>query len=64
MKTGGIGPYEPILTALKKAGLKVGNLEHQGKKTVITVSPMVQNIESRSKSEKKPSRLSMKKSCR
>ena len=33
--------HKPIIAALKKAGFKVENLEQQGKKTVITVSPAV-----------------------
>jgi hypothetical protein len=43
-----------MLTALKKAGFKVENLEQQDKKTVITVTPVVQNAKDGPKSGKGP----------
>jgi hypothetical protein len=43
MKKGGADRHKPLLSALKKAGFKVENLEQQGKKTVITVTPVIQN---------------------
>jgi len=39
MKIRGIDRYKAILTAIKKTGLKVVEVERKGKKTVITVSP-------------------------
>ncbi|MCL2792504.1 MAG: hypothetical protein FWD87_05365 [Spirochaetaceae bacterium] len=39
MKFTSVDTYEPLLIALEKAGLKVSEIEKQGKKTVITVSP-------------------------
>jgi hypothetical protein len=37
MKIGSLDLYAPHKTALKKAGFKVGKVEKQGKRTVITV---------------------------
>jgi hypothetical protein len=39
MKKEGFDHHKPLLSALKKAGLKVRSIEQQGKKTVITVTP-------------------------
>jgi len=38
MKTGDINHHKPMLTALKKAGFKVAEVEKHGKKIVITVT--------------------------